>query len=479
MGFTDLREWLAAVDRLGELQRIDGANTESEIGGLTDIAMSRIGRPALLFDKIPDYPAGFRVLSNALTSPSRVAATLGLPLGLTNLQMVQACRRFVGELPLLPPTRVASGPVFETVQEGDDIDLLQFPTPKWHEGDGGRYIGTGCIVIQRDPDTGWVNLGCYRLMVHDRRRLGLMISAGKQGRLIAEKYWGRGEPCPVAVSFGHDPLLLLVAAFNAPPGINEYDLAGGIRGGGIEVVDGPGTHLPIPAASEIAVEGYVSPDEYLDEGPFGEWTGYYAGGRRPEHVLTVERVMHRRDPIMLGVIPGRPPSDDTYMSTFQTSAAIWNQVEAAGIPGVVGVYGHEASGSRMFVVVSIRQQYPGHSKQAAMVAAHCYAGAYLNKFVVVVDEDIDPSNLDSVVWALCTRLEAKEDIHVLPRSWSSPLDPMAVPPESPMFTSKVVIDACRPWERRNSFPAVASVTDPMRSTLAEKWAGLLPQLFEG
>ena len=478
MSRTDLRGWIEGVDRLGELLTVRGADLESEVGGLTDVAMERIGRPALLFDELPGFPAGHRVLSNVLTSQRRLALTLGLGLGLDRMEMVRACRGLVADLPLVPPKVVGDGPVLEHVARGEEVNLLRFPAPRWHEGDGGHYLGTGCVVIQRDPDSGWVNLGCYRLMVQDAGRLGLMISAGKQGRVIAEKYWSRGLPCPVAVSFGHDPLLLLMAAFNAPVGVAEYDLAGGVRGEPVEVIEGEVTGLPIPAAAELAVEGFVDPTERLDEGPFGEWTGYYAGGRRPEPVLRVSRVVHRDDPIVLGVVPGRPPSDDTYMSSFQTSAAIWNQVEAAGVPGVAGVWTHEAGGSRMFVVVAIRQQYPGHAKQAAMVAAHCYAGAYLNKFVVVVDDDVDPTSLDTVLWAMCTRVEARHDLEIVGRSWSSPLDPMAAPAASPMFTTKVLIDACRPWERRGTFPEVASVTPELRRRLADTWGSRLPELFD-
>ncbi len=473
MPVNDLREWLADVQRIGELRAIDGANHVSEIGGITDLAMERVGRPALLFDGIPGFPRGYRVLSNALTSPARVALALGLPLGLEKVDMVRACRRLGDEQSRVAPRLVDEGPLLEHVQEGNEVDLQQFPTPCWHEGDGGPYLGTGSVVVQRDPDTGWVNLGCYRLMVHDRQRLGLMISQGKQGRIIMEKYWARGEPCPVAVSFGHDPLLLLMAASQASAEVGEYDLAGGIRGAPVEVLQGTVTGLPLPATAEIAVEGFVHPSDRLPEGPFGEWTGYYAGGRKPEPVLRVERLLHRDDPIVLGVIPGKPPSDDTYMSSFLTSAAVWNQVEAAGIPGVTGVWGHEASGSRMFIAVSVRQQYAGHARQAAMVAAHCYAGAYLNKFVVAVDDDVDPTSLDDVMWAMCTRVNAQRDLTVIPGSWSSPLDPMAEPAGQPLFTTKVVIDACRPWERRGTFPAVASATPELRKQILEKWGDTL------
>lgn len=466
----DLRSWMAEIDSAGELCRVDGADADSEIGAITDIAMGRIGRPALLFDAIPGYALGHRVLSNALTSPVRVAMALGLDPALQKLDLVKACRGFAPtRLRRIEPRVVSTGPICEKVAANGDVDLTRYPAPRWHEEDGGGYIGTGSVVIERDPDSGWVNLGCYRLMVHGRDKLGVMISQGKQGRIIMEKYWARGERCPIAVSLGHHPLLLLAAGAQIPSGISEYDIAGGIAGAPVDVVTGVDTGLPLPAQAELVVEGYVDPEERIEEGPFGEWTGYYAGGRRPQPVVTVTRLYERRDPIVLGVVPGKPPSDDTYMSTYQTSAAIWNDLDQAGIPGVVGVWGHEASGSRMFVVVAIRQQFAGHAKQAGMIAAHSYAGAYLNKFVVVVDEDIDPSSLDDVIWAMCTRVEAKVDMDVITRSWSSPLDPMAFPPDHPMFNSKTIIDACIPWERKSTFPHVASATPGLRAATIAKW----------
>ena len=161
--------------------RVNGAECDEEIGAITDLYMERVGRPALLFDEIPGYPPGFRVLANVTTSPQRVAVTLGIPRDLSLAGMVQHCRRFHGALPGIKPRVAGSGPLLENVATGADIDMLRFPTPKWHEDDGGRYLGTGCAVVMQDPDSDWINVGCYRVMVHDRNTLGIMITAGKQG----------------------------------------------------------------------------------------------------------------------------------------------------------------------------------------------------------------------------------------------------------------------------------------------------------
>src|SRR5690606_12611153 len=137
--------------------------------------------------------------------------------------------------------------------------------PKWHEHDGCRYIGTGCVVIQKDPDSGWVNLGTYRVAVHDETTAGLYISPGKHGRRIMEKYWAKGEACPVAISVGQEPMLFIVSGLEAPEGVSEYDVVGGLRGEPTQVIESEFTGLPIPATAEIVIEGEVPPGETREE----------------------------------------------------------------------------------------------------------------------------------------------------------------------------------------------------------------------
>lgn len=472
--FEDLRAWIAAVEEIGQLRRVEGANAESEIGAITDIYGKKMGRPALLFDRIPGYEPGFRVLSNITTAKERVALSLGLPPDTAPMDIVRFWREYAKKGEKLPPRRVKDGPVLQHIDQGEDVNLNKFPGVVWHELDGHPYIGTGCAVIIKDPDSDWVNVGAYRVALHDEKTTGLMISPGHQGHTLLQKYWERGEAAPVAVSLGGDPLLYLVGGINIPEGVSEYDVAGGIRGQAYDVVLGPYTGLPVPATAEIVIEGEVPPDERWDEGPFGEWTGYYAGGRRPVPIIRVRSVLYRDDPIICGVTPRVPPSDDTYYCTFLNAAEVWNQLELAGIPGVTGVWAQEAGGSRMWLTVSIKQMYPGHAKQAGIVASQCFAGNYANRWVVVVDDDIDVSDLDAVVWALCTRVDPKEDVEILKKTLSTALDPMSYPREKPAFNSRLVIDACRPWERLDSFPPVADISPELEQQTREKF----PELFK-
>src|SRR5581483_1590489 len=287
MPVRDLREWIERVDEIGELSRVDGADPEYELGGLVDLYQWDMGNPALLFDHIRGYRPGHRIVANVFTSLRRLAISLDLPLDYGPRDFVQAWRTQLKDLKPQPAVTVESGPVLENQQRGDAIDLTQFPAPIWHRDDGGRYIGTGNIVVMRDPDTGWVNSGTYRVQMHDAQTAGIYISPGKHGRLIRDKYWSRGEACPVAVCVGQDPLLLLLGGLEVDYGTNEYDVAGAIRRKPIELISAPYTGLPVPATAEIVLEGEIPPGEMRSEGPFGEWTGYYASGEKDEPIIRV------------------------------------------------------------------------------------------------------------------------------------------------------------------------------------------------
>ena len=473
MANKDLRAWLEEVEAAGELRNVTGAEREEEIGAIVDIHMRKMSNPAVLFDQVPGYPKGHRVLAKILTSVPRINIALGLPVDTTEIALVEYWRNYMKDTPSIPPTTVNGGPLLENVSTRDDVDILKIPTPRWHEHDGGYYIGTACMVIMKDPDSGWINYGAYRIQAHDRNVASVMTSKGKHGNLILNKYHQRGEACPIAVVVGMHPAVFMVAGLEIPYGKNEYDSAGGLLGEAVEVIEGPATGLPIPANAEIAFEGWVHPGDLIDEGPLGEWTGYYAGGAAKEPAIRIETLMHRNDPILLGAIPAVPPNDDTFYRGTYRAGAVWNQLEAAGVPEVKGVWSHEAGGSRMWLTVSIKQMYGGHSKQAGLIASQCHAGAYANRWVVVVDDDINPANMNDVVWAMCTRFDPLEDLETLRGCWSTRLDPMAYSADDPR-NARVVIDACKPWSRRETFPIVARTSKELEEKIRAKWSKDLP-----
>jgi len=474
MGYKDLREWLEKTEEIGQLKKIENASWDLEMGAITEL-LYREGTgvpPAVLFDQVPGYPDGFSALFGITCSVERMALTLGLPKAQSGIDLVRAYRDRLKDFQPIPPKVVEDGPIFENIDRGDAVNVLKFPVPMMHEQDGGRYIGTACMVITRDPDEGWVNFGAYRVMVQDEKTVAFYISPGKHGNLHRQKYFDRGEPCPVVVCVGQDPLLFLASGNEVNYGLSEYDYAGGFKGEPIEVVLGEYTGLPIPAYAEIALEGEAIFGDVRDEGPFGEWTGYYASAGRPEPVIRVKNVYYRNNPILCCARPGRPPSDYSFSKCVVKSAMIWDELEKAGIPNVQGVWCHEAGGGRMFNIVSIKQSYPGHSRQAGMVTSQCHAGAYLGRFVVVVDEDIDPSNTFDVLWAIASRVEPEQSIEIIRRCWSGPLDPR-IPVGSKGFNSRAILDACRPYEWKDKFPAVVESSPSLREETLKKWSHVI------
>ena len=464
--YRDLREWIDRVKEFGELQTVEGADWNLEIGAITEVAARLESSPAVLFDRIKDYPAGRRILVGVhKPTLKRQCLTNHLPLDYDRNRFIQAWRERLNQPRLIPPRIVATGPLMENVFEGKEIDLFSLPAPRWHEEDGGRYLGTADITITRDPDEGWVNLGCYRVMVHDRDSLALYISPGHHGNIHRQKYFDQGKALPVAINFGPDPLLWQVSTMDLPWGVSEYDYAGGIRGEPFEVILGEHTGLPIPAHSELAIEGEVVPGTPVKEGPFGEFTGYYASGERVEPVLKVKRLMYRNDPIITGAPPFRPPPGADI--SLIRSAFIWDQMEKAGVPDVRGVACYQ---NKFFIVVAIKQRYPGHAKQAAAIASQCRAGALLGRYFVVVDEDIDIWNIDDILWVLCSRVEPAKDIDITRRGWSNPLDPI-IPSAERGFNSRALIDACRPFEWIDDFPKVSGAGRELKERVVKKYRG--------
>lgn len=476
---SSLRDWLKKIEACGELKHISGADLDLEVGFLTAENTKRFG-PALLFDQMLGCGADHRLLTTILRTPKRISLALNLnPTYDTDEELVNYLvgkpTEWEAEARHYKPEIVESGPIFDNIVESNNIDLFDIPAPKWHEADGGRYNGTGCVVILKDPDSGRVNLGCYRAMLQTKDTMTLYISPGKHGHLIMKKYHDKGLSCPVAISLGHHPLLLIAATLNVPDHICEYNYAGAMGKFKFPVTMSETSGLLIPADGEIVLEGDCPPNEFLPEGPFGEWTGYCAGGRKNAPVIKIKKVMYRDNPISIGCSPAARGDqyEVTYWFSLFRSATLKSALEAAGIYGIRGICAHVLGGARQFLVVSIRQEYAGHAKQTAYVAAQCREGAYAGRYVVVVDDDIDPADINEVVWAMCTRTDPERDIEIIKRCWSSRLDPMpsaeSVPEVNAYFNSRAIIDACIPFERLASFPPRNTYSAESTANLFKKW----------
>lgn len=473
MDYQDLRGWLEKIDKLGELKHVEGAHWDREIGAISEL-MAEQGGPALLFDKIQDYPEGYRVLSNPFQSYTRTASVLEVPLELSGVEMVDALRKKLKELKPVPPIEVKDGPVKQNILTGKDVDLFKFPTPIWHELDGGRYLGTGCAVISKDLGEGWVNLGTYRCMIFDKDLISVGMNPGKHGTQMMEKYHSRGESFPLAVVCGMDPVLFLAAGSPlSGVGESEYNFTGAMHGKPVEVVRGHITDLPIPASAEIVLEGEIPPPsemEKREDGLFGEWSRTYNSAPHP--VMRVKSIMYRDDPIILGVVPWKAHIPFPFNIPV-LAAEIWNVLEYAGIPDVRGVWFGLGYIWPVYCIISIKQNYSGHAKQAALAAASCRANTFAGLFVIVVDDDIDITNEKDVLWAIASRanLDNAQVINRLQTKASRPK--VIVPGHQPLLVNdRVIIDACWPYERRDRFPLTSRFSVEYQEKIIKKWRSL-------
>lgn len=485
VNYNDLRRYLLAVQERGELETVVGANWDLEMGGLVELVYreGKDPKPVLMFDEIPGYEKGFRTLFGMLGSTWRIARTLGLPEDQT--EPMQLHENWYGRqkgIRPIPPKTVTSGPVLENTDTGEKIDVLKFPVPRFHELDRGRFIGTAHAVIQRDPDTGYVNLGTYRIMVLGKDRLALHATLGKDGSIIREKYFARGSVMPVAIAIGLEPVLWWSSCQrDTPYGASEYDAAGGIKGEPVETIEGPYSGLPIPAHAEIVVEGECWPGELADEGPFGEWHGYYANrGLQTvrEPVIKVKAVHYRNNPILTCSHPAVPPHTFTLFLGVADSTAIRRRLESFGVPGVKGVWSQFTGSGGLFNVVAIEQLYSGHALQAGIIASQY--PAEMGAYTVVVDDDIDPSDLQQVLWAMVTRARLERQIHIIADCHTNNVHP-AIPPaekmagdrQRPITAGRVVIDACRDYSWKEDWYPVARISSDLRRQVLTKWDSLL------
>lgn len=476
MEYQDLRSWLGELDKMGELKQIDGTHWDKEIGAICEM-MAEGRSPALLFDNIEGYPKGFRVLGNPFLSNSRTASVLGLPLDLSKIQLVDAWRKRKKTYQPVQPIEVKEGPIKENVLTQADVDLNRFPAPIWHELDSGRYIGTGCAIVSRDLESGWINIGTYRCRVFDKDLISVGINPGKHGTMMMKKYHRRGLGFPLAIVCGMDPMLF-VAACNPMPEVeeSEYDIAGWIKGEPIEVTRGEYTGLPIPASAELVIEGEIPPPpetEYREDGPFGEWRRIYNSAPHP--IMKVKSISYRNDPIILGVPTFKLPIPFPFNVPLMASE-VWNVLENAGIPGVKGVWFGLGSVWASFMVISIKQHYAGHPKQAALAAISCKASTMGGQYVVVVDDDIDITKEIEVLCAIVNRttMDGFDFIEKIKTGAGfAPTIRKEAKAKGLMMGGRIIIDACWPFEDLDNRMKIHGYSTQYQEEIKKKW----PTLF--
>lgn len=449
MAYKDLGAWLAKLESEGELARVKAkVDWDSEIGGIVQEVFDHEG-PALLFENIKDHEDTLckKLFSASLGTFSRVALMMGLPKDSPPMELIKTHRERVKKP--IKPVQVKTGKVKKNILTGDKVNLLEFPVPKWHDRDGGRYIGTCDGVVTKDPETGWTNVGLYRRMVLDRNHTGLTIIHGQHNWLHWRKYKKLGrKTMPVAWANGWDPVLPMVACAAFPPGVSEYDIMGALRGEPVELVKCETVDLEVPADAQIVIEGEVSLDfnSFREEGPFGEFQGYYSGGASRKPVVTVNCITYRDDPILQGTLEGMPINESDLMFCVNFSSLFWERLDE-NMAGVTGVYVHPSSDTNIYV--QIDNTYITQAQQVAYVIWAQSASFEVGKYVVVVDTDIDITDLNKIAWAIGTRVDPTRDIVQFPGSICvtdpsiHPKDRIGVPGQTTIRGMRMLIDATK------------------------------------
>ena len=474
--WRDLREWIDLAERHGNVHRISAAvDPNEELSAITYMRTQDETAPAILFENLHDNPLGARVLTNMLgNSKERYALTLGLDPAMSISALIDETRKLMRSkvAPVFVPQE--SAPVNENVLLGDDIDLTLLPIPKFWPEDGGRYIGTGDVTFTADPRSGRINAGVYRQMLHTHDRVGLYCSPGKHGKLDREAWWAQGKPCEVVAAYGIDPALFMAASIVYGPNDSEIDAAGALMGHPVELTKGAFGSIPIPARAEIVIEGVLRPGEMADEGPLGEFTGYYGSPRSPQPVIEVKALHFRNKPIITAALMARYPACEQGMYyAIARSARVLDDLGRMGLPGVRGVFTPPAAASGFgMLIISIKQQYAGHVAQALGMAATCPAAAYFTKWIIAVDDDVDPTDMNQVMWALSTRCNPQDDLDISRNTWSTGLDPSQFPAEKRPYGSKALIDACKPHRYLSQFPKSTKIRRSVYEGVATRWSEL-------
>ncbi|HHL1992071.1 TPA: UbiD family decarboxylase [Acinetobacter baumannii] len=471
----DLRDWLERANAIGELQKINAeVDPIEEMSAITYLLAKSDLSPAVLFDS-DQNDMGIRHLWNIFgPSVQRTAITLEEAPTTSTLGLIKRTKDKLRNRIAPKEVSATEALIFQNTLLGDDINLLNIPFPKHWPKDGGVYAGTADAIFTQDQISGYLNIGTYRMMIQGPKHVGLSLAPGKDALRHIHQAWEKGESLHVAAAWGVDPLIMVVGSQSLPADISEYEFAGGIKGQAIEVVKAKNSDLMIPAAAEFVIEGLIHPYATKEEGPFGEFTGYYGFKDIECPLIEVTAVHYRNKPVLTNALMADYPSNEqsAFFSVIR-SAKIWNDLDKLGILGIKGVYSHPAAaGGFGLIVISLEQKYSGHAAQALALAAQVPGGAYITKWIIAVDDDVDPTDINQVLWAMATRSNPVDDIDILRNTRGSPLDPAQNPVEKRFFGSKALINACKDYRCIKTFPQRTLLRKSIYKRVSERWAEL-------
>jgi 4-hydroxy-3-polyprenylbenzoate decarboxylase len=488
----DLRGFIAMLEERGQLVRVARqVDPILEINAIVDRLARREG-PAVLFENVAG--SSMPVLGNLFGSHQRVAWTLGAE------DFFAHAREKMAELvapsdeaadpelerdlkesfmygplaeKLLPfrnllrwrPQEVSQAPCREVVYEGDDVDINLFPLTKLWPQDGERFI-TMPVVITRDPETGVINAGTYRMMYLDRKRTCMNWLPKKHGNIHCQKAEEAGQELPVVVAVGCDPALQLSGCFPLPYPIDEFTMTGMLRGRGVQVIKAELSDLPVPAGAEVVLEGIVRPGVRATEGPFGEFHGYYSPTKQT-HVFEIQRISTRRDPIWHMATTGRPFTEIHYMSKAAERLGMAGQ--SVGPSEIVDMNMSKEGASLYLMIVSIKKARPYQAKE---IIEGIWKGKGQSEFVtnvIVVDDDIDVNNISEVMWAFSMNVRADQDLMISDRR-EQDLEHPGLSPRGE--GARLGIDATRKWKEENysrERPDIITMDQGVMARVLEHW----------
>lgn len=465
----DNRQFIKAAEATGDLVRIkEEVDWDGEAGALTRLTCEKRG-PALLFEKIRDYSDGSRMLGAPLSSFRRVAIAMGLKPDIRMQDLFQEFEKRIHHP--LKPIVVKNAPCQENILKDKDLDLFKFPVPYIHEGDGGRYIGSWHMVIVKDPDSDWINWGMYRLMVHDRKHVGGYWHIGTDtGKILGGKFVQKGKNMPVSIAIGADPLSCLSATAPLKSGESEVDYAGGLHQEPVELVKSVTNDLLLPSQAEIVLEGEILHNAKIQEGPFGEYTGYRTPGYHPR-VCRLTAITFRNNPILTFSNMGIPVDDSGICWSMTTAVEITRHLKEYGLP-VTGVFSPPELGN-MLIIVRIRALYGSIPHVVKNIVTAIEPGM---PKVMVVDDDVDIFNLNEVWHAFAAKCHPGRGIRIQEPDMVNPLIPfLSVEERTHVRGASMLMDCTWPvdWPKDTDMPPRISFRETYNKNIQEsalaKW----------
>lgn len=472
--YHDLRSFLECLEENGQLVRItEQVNPEPDIAAAGRAAANIKNGPAVLFENVRGYKN--RVVTMVHGSWANNALMMGMPKTATTKEQFDEMVRRWDKYPVKPIIkRREEAPCKENVVDGDDVNLFDIlPLYRINEQDAGFFISKASVITAdpEEPDNfDKLNVGTYRIQVKGKNRVGIQALAFHDIAVQLEKAERKNQPVPICITIGNAPLVTYMASTPIGYDQSEYEFVGALQDGEPTPIVASDLYpnLYVPAGAEVVLEGYIEPRVREVEGPFGEFPGSYSGARN-QCVIRITHVTHRTDPIFENLYLGIPWTEIDYLMALNTSVPLYKQIHR-DLPEVKAVNAMYTHG--MAAVVSTKVRFGGFGKEVAFRLLSTPHGGSYTKIIIVVDDFVDPFNLEQVMWALTTRVRPDKDVAIIPNCPGMPLDPSSWP--AGMHT-KMIIDATTPKDPEPNHREVELLEPPEGY---ERWGEIIRSLMK-